>query len=76
MMEGMTMMGPIMWFFMLLFWGFVIFGFIYAGRWLFSRGRSEKEDRPGESPLDILKNRYVRGELSEEEYNRIKKDLE
>lgn len=76
MMEGMTMMGPIMWFFMLLFWGLVIFGFIYAGRWLFSRGRSETEDHPRESPLDILKDRYARGELSEEEYNRIKKDLE
>ena len=29
-----------------------------------------------ESPLDILKKRYARGEISREEFERMKKDLE
>ena len=29
-----------------------------------------------ESPLDILKKRYARGEISQEEFERMKKDLQ
>ena len=31
---------------------------------------------PGEAALDILKKRYAKGELTKDEYERMKKDLE
>ncbi len=76
MMDGMPMMGGVGWVFMLLFWGFAIAGFIFTVQWLLSRGKSKKGDKPHQSPLDILKCRYARGEITEEEYNRTKKNLE
>ena len=76
MMEWMPMMGGVGLVFMLLLWGFAIVGFICTVQWILSRGKSEKEDMPYQSPLDILKSRYARGEITEEEYNRMKRDLE
>lgn len=75
MMNGMPIMGGVGWVFMLLFCGFAIAGFIFTVRWFLFRGKSEKEERSHQSPLDILKSRYARGEISEEEYNRMKRDL-
>ncbi len=76
MMEGMPMMGGVGWIFMLLLWGFAIVGVICTVQWFLSRGKSEKEGRPSQSALDILKSRYARGDLTEEEYARMKRDLE
>lgn len=76
MMDRMPMMGGVGWVFMLLFWGFAIAGILFTVRWFLFRGKSGKDDRPHQSPLDILKSRYARGEIAEEEYNRMKKDLE
>ena len=39
------------------------------------RKRMKKESKGGSS-LDILEKRYASGEISEEEFNKIKKDLE
>jgi putative membrane protein len=34
------------------------------------------EHKDSETPLDILKKRYAKGEISKEEFEAIKKDLE
>ena len=31
---------------------------------------------PGETPLDILKRRYAKGEIAKDEFEKVKKDLE
>lgn len=76
MMNGMPAMGPLMWLFMLLFWGLAILGLVAAVRWIVGRGKTGKGKAGPQTPLEVLKTRYARGELSREEYERMKKDLE
>ncbi len=58
--------------FMVLFWVLVISGVVYLVRWLMGQGIA---DRP-ESSLDILKKRYARGEISKQEFEAMRKDLQ
>lgn len=68
-------MGPVGWIFMLLFWGVIIFGLILAVRWMSNQGNPGRKKQP-QTPLEILKARYARGEISRDEFERMKKDLE
>jgi putative membrane protein len=56
--------------FMLLFWVLIILGIAALIRWLPSRSSRDK------TPLDILQERYARGEIDREEYEQKKRDLE
>lgn len=76
MMYGNGMMNPVMWIFMVLFWGLAIFGLICVVRWLVGLGKSEGGKETSQKPLDILKARYARGEIGKEEFEQMKKDLE
>jgi putative membrane protein len=55
----------------LLFWGLVIYLLVKVFQAIF---RSKGSFSP--SDLDILKKRYAKGEISEEEFKRMKADLE
>jgi putative membrane protein len=45
--------------------------------WLVRGDKSKTKDQPqGETALDILKKRYARGEITKDEFERMKKDLE
>lgn len=58
--------------FMLLFWGLVIVGIVYIVQATVKKsGKSGQE----ETPLDILKRRYAKGEISKEEFEKTKDDL-
>ena len=56
---------------MFLFWVLVIVGLLVAIRWLIARGRSQQSD----AALNILRERYARGEINKEEFESKKKDL-
>ena len=68
-------MGWFGWFWMILFWILVIFGILFLVRSFSGRVR-EGGVGGGETAMDILKKRYARGELTREEFERIKRDLE
>ena len=57
--------------FMLVFWVVVIVGLAFAFRWLFTQGRESRSD----SALEILRQRYARGEINKEEFDTKKRDL-
>lgn len=56
---------------MLLFWGVVIAGIVVGIRWLVHQSRGSQSD----SALDLLRERYARGEIDREEFLARKRDL-
>ena len=72
-------MHPMMWgawgfgmmFMMVLFWGLIIVGVVLVIRWLVGQGKETRTD----SALEILRQRYARGEINKEEFEAKKKDL-
>ena len=61
--------------FMWLFWILMIAGIFFVFQTM-TKGKSENSSSDKESPLEILKKRYARGEMEEEEYERRRKELE
>ena len=62
--------GGFMWLIVLLLVGFIIY-------FLFQASKSKGSDGSiMETPLDILKKRYAKGEIDKEKFDRMKKDLE
>ena len=78
MMNGMTMM---VWgVFSFLLGLLLIFLFVVAAvaavKWIWGQNTRFFGIGSSESALDILKQRYARGEISKEEFERIKRDME
>ena len=68
------------WIFMLLFWGLVIWAVFALVRGVSGHGcwggHNHGEHRKSNNALDILKERYDKGEINKEEFEKMKKDLE
>lgn len=56
---------------MFLFWVLFIVGLVVGIRWLLGKGNEPKQD----SAIEILRQRYARGEINKEEFEAKKKDL-
>ena len=56
---------------MFLFWILFIVGLVVGIRWLLGKGNEQKQD----SAIEILRQRYARGEINKEEFEVKKKDL-
>jgi putative membrane protein len=59
-----------MWIIFLIVIGLLIYFIVQAQN---TKGKTPTQN---ESPTDILKRRYAKGEIAREEYERMKKDLE
>jgi putative membrane protein len=56
---------------MIVFWVLIIVAVVLGIRWLVGQGKESRAD----SALDILRQRYARGEINKEEFESRKKDL-
>jgi putative membrane protein len=73
--------GILMGFIMLLFWILLIAGVVLLVRWIWDNAGGRKQGPVGYEPqqhnaLEILKQRYAKGEISREEFQAMKQDLE
>jgi putative membrane protein len=60
---------------MVIFWGLVLWGIISLIRGSVENGHTHNGGRNEKSALDILKERYAKGEINKEEFESKKKDL-
>lgn len=70
--------GLLGWVAMMFFWVLVIGGIVLLVVWLFRQGQPAPASGPrnGQTALDILQERYARGEISRDEYEEIRRELQ
>jgi putative membrane protein len=56
---------------MLVFWGLVIAGVVIGLRWLMGQGPQRSRDEA----LEILRQRYARGEIDKQDFDSRRRDL-
>jgi putative membrane protein len=71
---GMGWFGMI---FMIIFWGLIMVGLVSLIRWLIQNTSSKGHSGVSVGPkaIDILKERYAKGEISQDEFETMKKDI-
>jgi putative membrane protein len=72
--EGWGWMSGFGWIVMILFWALIVLCVVALGKWIFSTGDPAAGRRAGRS-LDILKERYARGEINRDQYEQMRRDL-
>ena len=62
--------------FMIIFWILILVGLVLLIKWLFqTTNRHQSGDAGGSRALEILKERYARGEIDRNEFEKMKMDL-
>jgi len=59
--------------FMLFWWVLIVVGIVALVKWVMNQS---SERREGKSPLEILKERYAKGEIDKKDFEERKKELE
>lgn len=59
---------------MILWWVLIVLGIVVLGKWLFA-GKGNDGRGGGARALDILKERYAKGEIGKDEFEQKKRDL-
>lgn len=73
---GFMPFGSFGWIFMLLWWALIILAVVALVRWLAGQGTGSRNPRDYEKPpLEVLKERYARGEIDKKEFEEKKRDL-
>ncbi|MFZ5697948.1 MAG: SHOCT domain-containing protein [Pseudomonadota bacterium] len=63
------------WIFMALFWVLIILAVVVLIRRM-DIGCNESKEAPRKTPIEIIKERYARGEIEREEYEQKRRDLD
>jgi putative membrane protein len=63
-------------FFNLAVWILLLIGIVFFLRWLWQSTKKDNPPATGKRALDILKERYARGEISREQFESMKRDIE
>lgn len=63
--------------FMVLFWGVLIAGIVFLIRWIAQNkgNRGDSSVGTGSQAMDILKERYARGEITRDEFESMKREI-
>jgi putative membrane protein len=61
------------WFLTILFWALIVLGAVALVKWLLP---GQGPAGAGRGPLEILKERYARGEITREQYEQMRRDIE
>ena len=64
---------PFGWIFMVIFWILIFAGIVAILKWIVDRQNTEEKNHI--SPLDIIKERYAKGEINKKEFEKKTKDL-
>lgn len=77
MMDGYGMAGGFGfgWIFMILWWVLIIVGIVALVKWMITSSGGDGRSGGDSKALDILKQRYARGEIDEQEFQKRKRDL-
>jgi putative membrane protein len=67
---GIGMIGMVLW------WLLIILAIVLLVKWVFGRPPGHGERQPRDRSLDILKERYARGEIDKQEFEEKKRDLQ